>query len=48
MLQLSPDSTFHYELLRILGSARDLGADVAEVLGVASRIVPGDFESVRP
>jgi dienelactone hydrolase len=45
MLQLSPDSTFHYELLRILGSARDLGADVAEVLGVASRIVPGDFES---
>ena len=45
MLQLSPDSTFHYELLRILGTARDLGADVAEVLGAASRIRPGDFES---
>jgi Esterase FrsA-like len=45
MLQLSPDPTFHYELLRILGTARDLGADVAEVLGVASRLRPGDFES---
>jgi len=29
MLQLSPDSTFHYELRRILGTARDLSARIA-------------------
>jgi Esterase FrsA-like len=45
ILPLSADPTFHYELLRILGTARDQGADVAEVLRVARRIVPGDFES---
>jgi pimeloyl-ACP methyl ester carboxylesterase len=45
MLELNPDPTFHYELLRILGSARDQGADVAEVLYAARRIFPGDFES---
>jgi hypothetical protein len=45
MLQLSPDPTFHFELLRVLGTARDLGADVGEVLTVAARILPGDFES---
>jgi pimeloyl-ACP methyl ester carboxylesterase len=45
MLQLSRDETFHYELLRLLGTARDLGADVAEVLNVADRIIPGNFES---
>lgn len=45
MLQLSSDQTFHYELLRVLGSAHDQGADVAEVLDVASEIVPADFES---
>jgi dienelactone hydrolase len=45
MLQLNADHTFHYELLRLLGTARDLGADVGEVLRVAARIVPGDFES---
>ncbi|MGD1067650.1 MAG: prolyl oligopeptidase family serine peptidase [Vulcanimicrobiaceae bacterium] len=45
MLKLSSDPTFHYELLRVLGTARDLGADVAEVLDVAERIIPGDFES---
>ncbi len=45
MLQLSADSTFHYELLRLLGTSRDLGADIAEVLDAAGRIVPGDFQS---
>lgn len=45
MLQLSSDSTFHYELLRVLGAARYAGADIAEVLKVAQRIAPGDFES---
>jgi dienelactone hydrolase len=45
MIQLSRDETFHYELLRLLGTARDLGADVAEVLNVADRIIPADFES---
>ena len=45
MLQLSSNSTFHYELLRVLGSARYSGADIAEILKVAQDIVPGDFES---
>ena len=45
MLPLSPDHTFDFELLRVLGSARYAGADVAEVLTVAATIAPGDFES---
>lgn len=45
MLQLSRDATFHVELLRVLGAARDGGSDVAEVLGIADRIEPGNFES---
>lgn len=45
MLQLNPDTTFNYELLRVLGSARYFGADIAEVLKVAQEIIPGDFES---
>src|SRR6202042_3759484 len=45
MIELSKDHTFHYELLRLLGTARDLGADVAEVLNVAGRIKPGNFDS---
>ncbi|WP_158638025.1 alpha/beta hydrolase family protein [Sphingomonas ginsenosidivorax] len=45
MLRLNPDHSFNYELLRILGTAHDHGADVAEVLDVAGEIVAGDFES---
>jgi hypothetical protein len=45
MLPLSPDHTFDFELLRVLGSARYAGADIAEVLTVAATITPGDFES---
>ncbi|MFY0256028.1 alpha/beta hydrolase family protein [Chitinophaga sp. 30R24] len=45
MLQLSSDHTFHYELLRVLGASRANGADVSEVLSVAEKVKPGDFES---
>lgn len=45
MLQLSSDKTFHFELLRVMGTARSYGADVAEILGVAEKLIPGDFES---
>jgi alpha-beta hydrolase superfamily lysophospholipase len=45
MLQLSSDKTFHFELLRVMGSARSYGADVAEILGVAEKLIPGNFES---
>ncbi len=45
MLTLSTDPTFQYELLRILGVSRDRGADVGEVLEIAPKIIPGDFES---
>lgn len=45
MLQLSIDHTFHYELLRTIGTARSKGADIGEVLSVAGKIGPGDFES---
>lgn len=45
MLQLSPDKSFHFELLRALGQARYSGSDIAEVLEAASQIEPGNFES---
>lgn len=45
MLTLSPDPTFQYELLRILGTSRDRGTDIGEVLRIAPKIIPGDFES---
>ncbi|KAF4625490.1 hypothetical protein G7Y89_g12676 [Cudoniella acicularis] len=45
ILQLSPDPTFHFELLRVLSHARYSGSDIAEVLVAASQIVPGDFRS---
>jgi cephalosporin-C deacetylase-like acetyl esterase len=45
MLKLSPDETFNYELLRVLATSRAYGADVAEVLIVAEKVTPGDFES---
>lgn len=45
MLRLNEDINFHFELLRILASARCYGADVAEVLKVSQRLVPGNFDS---
>jgi dienelactone hydrolase len=42
---LSSDRTFNFNLLRWLGLAPYHGSDVAEVLDVAGRITPGDFES---
>jgi alpha-beta hydrolase superfamily lysophospholipase len=45
MRPLSPDAGFNFNLLRWLGTAPYHGADVAEVLDVAERITPGDFES---
>ncbi|KAI0023670.1 alpha/beta-hydrolase [Xylariomycetidae sp. FL0641] len=45
MLPLSPDSTFHFELLRVLAHADYGAADVGEVLVAAGEIAPGDFES---
>jgi dienelactone hydrolase len=44
-MKLSPDGTFHFNLLRWLGTAPYRGVDVAEMLDVAERIVAGDFES---
>ena len=45
MTLLSTHPTFQYELLRILGVSRDRGSDVGEVLSIAEKIIPGDFES---
>ncbi|KAM0479801.1 hypothetical protein ACHAPX_004378 [Trichoderma viride] len=45
MLQLSPDSSFHFEILRAVSLAPYQGADVGEVLTAATKITPGDFES---
>jgi dienelactone hydrolase len=42
---LSSDRTFDFNLLRWHGLAPYHGTDVAELLAVADRIVPGDFES---
>jgi dienelactone hydrolase len=44
-MKLSSDGTFHFNLLRWLGTAPYRGVDVAEMLDVADRIVAGDFES---
>jgi hypothetical protein len=44
-VQLSPDQTFHFGLLRIIAHARYSGADIGEVLVAASQLRPGDFES---
>jgi dienelactone hydrolase len=44
-MQLSSDSTFHFNLLRWHGLAPYHGTDIAELHDVAERIVPGDFES---
>ena len=45
MLKLSKDETFNFEMLRVLGMSRTYGSDIAEVLTVAGRVIPGDFES---
>jgi dienelactone hydrolase len=44
-MNLSSDRTFDFNLLRWLGTAPYHGADVTEILDVADRIIPGDFES---
>jgi hypothetical protein len=44
-VNLSSDPTFDFNLLRWHGLAPYRGTDVAEMLDVADRIVPGDFES---
>ncbi|KAF4634863.1 hypothetical protein G7Y89_g3240 [Cudoniella acicularis] len=41
----SPDESFNYEILRILGHSRYSGADVEEVLRAASSVEPGNVES---
>ncbi|KAK8101306.1 2-6-dihydropseudooxynicotine hydrolase, partial [Apiospora kogelbergensis] len=45
MLPLSPDSSFHFEILRALAMATGQGGDIGEVLVAAQKIAPGDFES---
>ncbi len=45
MLQLSTDTCYHFELLRMLATARAYGADVAEILNVCDQVKAGDFES---
>jgi dienelactone hydrolase len=44
-MNLSPDPTFNFNLLRWIGTAPYRGADIAEVLDLAGRLTPGDFES---
>lgn len=44
-MQLSPDISHHFELLRILGHSYYGGADVQECLQVAAALKPGDDES---
>lgn len=45
MLQLSTDSSFHFELLRVLALSPYHGSDIGEVLEAASKIEPGNMES---
>jgi hypothetical protein len=44
-MKLSSDGSFHFNVLRWLGTAPYRGVDVAEMMDVADRIVAGDFES---
>ena len=44
-MSLSPDPSFNFNLLRWIGTAAYRGADVAELLDLAGRLTPGDFES---
>lgn len=45
MFQLSNDTEFHFEILRVMSLAPYEGADIGEVLVAANQIKPGDFES---
>lgn len=45
MLRLSPDTNFHFQLLRMLASARTSAADIGEVLNICEKLIPGDYES---
>lgn len=45
MYQLSDDSDFHFEILRVLGFAPYEGSDIGEVLIATNQIKPGDMES---
>lgn len=45
MLQLSTDSSFHFEILRDLAGAPYSGSDIGEVLLTAAKIEAGNFES---
>ena len=45
MLKLSQNETFDFEILRVLGMSRTYGSDIAEVLTVADKLIPGNFES---
>jgi dienelactone hydrolase len=45
MFQLSSDTEFHFEILRVMSLAPYEGADIGEVLVAANQIRPGDFES---
>ncbi|MEU7873156.1 alpha/beta hydrolase [Dactylosporangium sp. NPDC049140] len=44
-MNLSTDPLFDFNLLRWIGTAPYRGADIAEVLDLAGRLMPGDFES---
>lgn len=45
MYQLSQDSDFHFEILRVLSMAPYEGSDIGEVLVATNQIQPADFES---
>ncbi|TVY65591.1 20-hydroxy-prefusarin hydrolase FUS2 [Lachnellula suecica] len=44
MLQLSEDSSFHFEAIRSLGITRANGSDIGETLAILDKIKPKDFE----
>jgi dienelactone hydrolase len=44
-MNLSPDRSFNFNLLRWIGTAPYRGADIAELVDLAGRLTPGDFES---
>jgi hypothetical protein len=45
MVQLSPDSDFHFEILRDFSATSCSSGDIVEVLIAANCIVPNNFES---
>ena len=45
MYQLSNDTEFHFEILRVISLSPFEGADIGEVLVAANQINPGNFES---